>query len=220
MMSLPWSVLNTIGSSPLVRATAIVPLIGYFIVFNAHVQNFLDILIRSPGDSAHTWIFPIFESQVRMILVYYGLVMVGIGSFLFQLFCPSSIRRHRHASDFTKEQAELDTPSKRNFTWDQIRSHPVRDSKLVSEKIDMILRHVNLSRQHFNNKDVYAGVLQKVGPDFSFDLYSTFYELEDWRNPVIRTTIMVLFLIGFITLLAPSIDIFASTIEIILTKIL
>lgn len=89
-----WSKLRSMGSSRLVRSTAIIPIVGYFIIFNDSLIAYIQSNTNFCGDCSVSW---------RISCLYFGLCFLTIGSILFTTGCPDTIKRFAKASDFFNE---------------------------------------------------------------------------------------------------------------------
>lgn len=112
-----WSTLRTLGQSKLLLMTALIPFLGTLILFN---QQFVDFLLLSPSIVGH-WIGVTGSSAEeasrnmtlgRLQLTYFGLVFLGLGSFLFALSCPNELKRNDGISEFIEKERPLITRSR------------------------------------------------------------------------------------------------------------
>ncbi|HEV2078680.1 MAG TPA: hypothetical protein VGR19_02120 [Allosphingosinicella sp.] len=87
-----WSKLRAIGNSGLVRSSALIPIIGYLILLNDKVADWIQIL----GD---------VDISPRLIMLYVGLSFVGTASILYSIFCPEIIRRYGTAVEYTTSES-------------------------------------------------------------------------------------------------------------------
>jgi hypothetical protein len=95
--SLKWSSLTTIGQSPLVRFTILIPFIGYMILFNSHVLEWLNLSIDHVSQISGKIIDRDIQTSYtsnRLNFLYFGLVLVGLASTLFAIVAPEEIKRH------------------------------------------------------------------------------------------------------------------------------
>lgn len=109
-MSPSWSTLRSIGNSSLVRLSALFPFVGYFILFNDNVTTFLQAHgLENP---------PIGVSLLdnlwskKLYFLYFGLMLSGAGSILYQWWCPPEVKKHQDWKDYIALEGE--TPS---FTY-------------------------------------------------------------------------------------------------------
>src|SRR5260221_379178 len=106
-----WSELRTLGQSNMVRASVLMPVFGYLLLFNENVRQYLTILYDATGLLRH------FPSMWRVLILYYGFFFFSIGSIFFAIWFPVYIkqyasafqmadpeRHHRKAKEETKKQ--------------------------------------------------------------------------------------------------------------------
>ena len=91
MITPSWDRLRIIGNSRLVQLTAIMPIVGYLIIFNQHVVSALHLDNSLFGSITEEFLIS------RLRLLYFGLFFTGIGSLLFSLFCPPKIKQYADA---------------------------------------------------------------------------------------------------------------------------
>ncbi len=99
-----WEVLRRFGNSYLVRASVIMPLLGYFILFNDEIVRFirLDILL---GVDARTRLDGTQLMNIRF--VYFGLFFLGVGSAVYSVFCPEIIKNHNDSTAYVRADYDL-----------------------------------------------------------------------------------------------------------------
>lgn len=111
-----WSTVRGIGNSPIVRLTAIMPFVGYLIIYTDLVQQlyctaWTELANRKSADCAAFG----RDFATRLHLLYLGLFLIGCGSLVFSVGCPRVVRRYADANDFVRE--EYETASKRNVRY-------------------------------------------------------------------------------------------------------
>ncbi|MHA1564553.1 MAG: hypothetical protein ACTSX7_04500, partial [Alphaproteobacteria bacterium] len=94
--------LQALSKQGVVKATIIMPVVGYLILFNARLQPVLglspDYVFAPHG----------FLSEARLYLIYFGLASMGAASLWFQIRCPPVIKAHGSAHEFiTREGNSL-----------------------------------------------------------------------------------------------------------------
>jgi hypothetical protein len=90
-----WSRLRSIGNSAPARATIVIPLVGYLIIFNEQVLSYLTLSPEIFGKSVGI--------STKLLNIYFGLCFVAIASFLFAWFCPLQIRKYGAPVETGKE---------------------------------------------------------------------------------------------------------------------
>lgn len=97
-----WSALRRIGSLPLMRAVMFAPLIAYLILFNDYVIGFFNQVSINIGLSATESL-----NLTHVYLLYYGLILVGTGSIIYGLSCPTSVVRFADSMAFASAVQSL-----------------------------------------------------------------------------------------------------------------
>jgi hypothetical protein len=102
-----WDALRAVGNSWLVRASAIMPFIGYLILFNENVAQILGSFHLEPPPSGSSGRFSAFVSTlhgVRLHFLFFGLFILGLGSTAYQVSCPALIRKYGRATEYIAEE--------------------------------------------------------------------------------------------------------------------
>jgi hypothetical protein len=100
-----WSTLRAAGNSSYVRISAIFPIVGYFILFNEQVKQFID---------AHGLSYPQFDIgalnylwSAKLYFLYYGFMFAGTGALIYQWRCPAEIRKHSDWKDYIAKDGDV-----------------------------------------------------------------------------------------------------------------
>lgn len=118
--ALRWAGLRTVGNSPLVRASALVPLLGYLVLLNEHVAGQQTIV----GQLPLSW---------RLMVLYLGLSLVGVGSVIYVLRCPETIRRYSSAVDYSLAEARyFGSGNNLGFLRTSVRGELARRPRLIN----------------------------------------------------------------------------------------
>jgi len=99
-----WDRLRFVSNSTSAKATILVPIIGYLIIFNEKVVEFLSL---ARGIEPHGG--P--EVSLRLILIYLGLCAVSVGVMVYGWLCPNEVKHYGSASTYVQG----DGPSLRGF---------------------------------------------------------------------------------------------------------
>ncbi len=90
-----WTDLRGISNTPAARAVILIPLIGYWIIFNDRLVSLSALshfLFHStPAPEHFPW---------RLFATYFGLCFVAFGSLLYQWRCPAQIKYYATATDY------------------------------------------------------------------------------------------------------------------------
>ena len=89
-----------------------VPFLGSLLLFNQHVVDFLTLSPKLIGRWLHLSAADSSEAArkvtlTRLYYVYFGLSLLGMGSALFSLFCPLSIKNYASPIDYINGEASL-----------------------------------------------------------------------------------------------------------------
>lgn len=143
-----WARLRGIGNSALVRATIVVPVIGYMIILNAFVADYLKLhgvewSHQSSGLLDRLW-------ASKLYLIYFGLMSVGIGGAIYQWKCPHFVKKHGDWPDYVAataphtDQRQASVLAK--ITGADLESDRIFGAGSGSDTPDLIRRYL---RQHY-----------------------------------------------------------------------
>src|SRR5271155_4010656 len=93
-----WADLRGIGNSNAVRASIIVPVIGYLIILNSTVADYLKPHgIEWTHQPATVWDR---LWSLKLYLAYFGLMFLGVGAAIYQWKCPSFVKKYGDWADY------------------------------------------------------------------------------------------------------------------------
>lgn len=101
---LTWTTLRSLGNSQSVKLSALFPFVGFWILFNDQAHQFLKISVLDGDLSSKSWIESLWLNKI--FFVYFGLLFLGIGSFIYQARCPYIIKKHADWSDYVTGDGE------------------------------------------------------------------------------------------------------------------
>jgi len=186
-----WVSLRSIGNSYAVRLTILIPLIGYVILFNEKLVEWSRLLTEVGGDKTGI--------SFRLLCIYFGLVFVGMGSTLYSVFCPDRVKRYPRASDYISEA--YDSMNAREFN--AIRQIVERSLPLDKALVDIGNRLDTLRNDLGSDiRDLHDY------REFRTTILDLYYKLLNERRPTIRIVCSILFGIGFVFLIIPSVSVF------------
>ncbi|MEO1406479.1 MAG: hypothetical protein AAFV54_08310, partial [Pseudomonadota bacterium] len=130
------------------KATIIMPLIGYLILLSDQVtfQSNAWITFDDPDVNAVSvsW-FPILGpalmtlEPLRLYLLYFGFLMLGGGSLLFSVFCPSEIAHYKDRVAYLSARLSNTTKNRRIELTQYILTH-IQEHKFLSRINDRELK--------------------------------------------------------------------------------
>lgn len=277
-----WTTLRTLGQSRLLKLTVLVPFVGSLILFN---QQFVDLISMSPhiigkwtGNLSTTNEAQIFTLS-RLHITYFGLVALGLASFLFGLLCPLEIKKYDSVSAYIEAEKPLITTARTSLLvsqvandyhkynpedsfslFDQLAYPPNITSRLFCKVIADIVNNSDLNEERKDVRDflnrspeennlektfpleepflidtgvldhrgdvnpdgvakilsdytrAYAAIytsIEKQAVNHIIDLLTLQYLSLDYRRPLLRVFISVLYALGFTILSIPTIQTFA-----------
>ena len=95
-----WSKLRSIGNSQAAKLTILIPLVGYMIIFNETIASYLQLSNELVGLSVEG---SGSTASPRLLLIYFGLCWVALGSAIYAWRCPGFIKRYRSAESFVAD---------------------------------------------------------------------------------------------------------------------
>ena len=104
-----WTTLRSIGNSPTVRLTIVIPLVGYMIIFNDTVVQYLQLTPELFGEEQRAQIEERVRSvrvSARLLLIYFGLCLIALASTVYAFLCPQEIKRYAMATDYVAGSVE------------------------------------------------------------------------------------------------------------------
>ena len=182
-----WSVLANIGRSKSMKLTILVPLIGTFLLFNENTvrifsfdPGFLDALGFEIDDASVIESFTIGN----MYFLYFGLSALGVGSFVFNMFCPEEIKSDPYIMSHVSKVNLLDNTvvaksnlqfvlnsyfnNERNVEADNLQARPEYPSEIEGDFYNLILEMFNASNDDDGGQ---SGETTEEEPGWMGDVY-------------------------------------------------
>jgi hypothetical protein len=194
---LPWTDLRSIGNSTAARLTILIPLVGYLIIFNESLLQYVELSRNLFGheerSTSGAYVSP------RLLCIYFGLCLIAAGSVLFGWFCPQEVKKYGSS-------AELVGGDGKDMSFGELVSiaNLLRGTRWFSKDFDNFCEAFNarhlikgLDDHRENNKEVEA-----LGLD-------NYFQFLNFRNPAIRAATAAFYGAGFLVLSVPSIEVFA-----------
>lgn len=179
-----WSTLRVIGNSVPVRATVVMPFIGYLILFNSHVVDALRPVIEivphcADGNCTQSLMWS------RLVFLYFGLMFLGAGAFIYQLRCDPKIKHFDTAEAFTASVSSVVTES---------------DLLIYQEVIERV------GRPNLATRDFLAAELADLdqAPRLKLAILNKLYRTLDDGHYFSRLSATLCYFIGFSLVLFPS----------------
>jgi hypothetical protein len=194
-----WSQLRALGQSNLVKASVLMPVLGFLLLFNATVQQYLTIRYDP------SWPFNYLPSMWRVWMLYYGSCFLAVGSLVFARWCPAEVKQYPTA--FMMADAE------RHHYTDQHLTH------LISNRLSILYAGLSTREDSIFNASTFG--FRRLKPDESNlgvgsspDLQSAdqwglglihIWELNDIKHPKTRIVVYLLFGAGLVLVSIPAV---------------
>lgn len=104
---LNWQLLRGFGQSLPAGITMSTPFIGYVILYHEKIRDLLGGLGGLLDEQALTdQCDPWLDFAMRLNLVYFGLLLLGLGTIIYRIFAPEPVKSARDISDYVVKTAD------------------------------------------------------------------------------------------------------------------
>ena len=191
-----WVRLRFVSNSTAAKSTILVPVIGYLIIFNEKVVEFLHLArsVEAHGGA---------EVSYRLILIYLGLCAISLGVVVYGWFCPNEVKHHGSASAYVRG----DGPSLRGFVINDIgrlleTSAQRPRLQIISDALqDKVRRQMPITVDEFER--------------YRIEMLHLHFEYLNESHPVARAICFWSYVVGFGLLAIPSAIVFKRVIGIL-----
>jgi hypothetical protein len=181
-----------LGNSPAARLSILIPLIGYFIVFNdafSH-SSFAKLVAELEGKTPEDLGVSI---SPRLFQMYFGLCFVAFASALYACICPAVVKRHSSAGHYVAAEG------------DHLGEFAVRGMEIALAQSNSEFDRFRKGIQDRISMD-YS--IQEAGQEVKVSTLALHYDTENQRYQFPRLLVFLLYGIGFIILLVPAAKVF------------
>jgi hypothetical protein len=203
MIRVPWSRLRGIGNSAAAKATILMPLVGYLVLFNGEFVAWLqlhqtvgDVVTSGATEAALGW---------RLLCLYYGLMLVAIATIVYTVRCPWICKRYADAIECARDTDEIHSSASAFSSLIRELRQIVSSSRRAP---DRVLEAANGELRLIGSKDQDEGAWDSIGANERSSrvqrLLAAKYNLEDYSRPLARIAVAVLYAIGLLLLAIPS----------------
>lgn len=203
LRSIVWSRFWAVSSSPAARMTVLIPLIGYLIIFNTKIADYLHLIRELGGSTTEVGVSP------RLLLIYFGLCAIAAAVAIYSWRCPNPVKYYGSANAYVSAVKDVSG------------DFPMAD-------IEKAFTHNNdkFSKEYWEIRDRYkktnpAGQpeTQPQKQEMYIGYLHLYYRYLDELHPISRISVAVLYSIGFVCLLIPSAGVFWRVSGILLATI-
>jgi hypothetical protein len=192
-----WSQLRAVGNSGPAKLTILIPLVGYYIIFNAQLVHYLDLVSEIGGPTMHSHSVP-----PRLLLIYFSLCFFAVGAAIYSVLCPDEVKRYGSSAAYVGE----DGPSLKAFASQPI-AQELRNSPYANE-YEEILQYNNLRiSQDFS--------IQEARVEIQNGRLHLYFRYKDKSYPSMRLIAFLCYIIGIIGLSIPSLGVFVRVVRIL-----
>jgi hypothetical protein len=102
-----WHSLRALGNSRLVQLSALMPIIGYLIIFSSSFSEFTSLQIASFGEGT------VWQrlDKLKLYFLYFGFSAIGLASVIYTIYCDEIIKNFGYAESYCsamKDNATVD----------------------------------------------------------------------------------------------------------------
>jgi hypothetical protein len=205
-----WELLRSFGNSKFAKLSILVPIFGYFIIFN-------DIFISSISSSME-WACFAFESAActngniadldaeftlrKVVNIYIALSAIGLSTIVFQVLCPHEVKKFWHSENYVAETTKV------------FHHEFNRRIRLVLDKnVPKDTSRIQGTFDHYKKHD-----RPKASEMYDRDILSLWFGFQNTRFAAARWICFVLFVIGVVLLTYPTIVVFMKVCSIMLAN--
>lgn len=208
-----WELLGAVGRSRLAAISILMPFIGYAILYNDQVIEFLRSVgvesfavpeknrVPLPGEGSWgMWLGEMLDLSVlaRLNFLYVGAFLVGLGTIAFKVFAPSTIQQHRSIEAFFN--SELERVSARRLRA-MARTIGFRRPSVAADLFNAA-PWLDINKKTL--KLAYAEMRELADNQIQADVLSSFYDVESrYYRRKIAFVVAVFYFSGFVLISVP-----------------
>lgn len=194
-----WSVARWIAHSRLPQASALIPAIGYALLWSDDFSDLLGSKTRL-GES-----FLSIDGRLQML--WWGAVLMTIGWVIFNSKCPVEIKRAGEPRDYVLEEFSLRNQRRIKYVAARVTQLMKRYSKHETDKIIFGLYSPSQVHKACQDPSVRSDAFGN-GETHPTELLLTInYHLIDHRNPGWSKASVIFLITGAVLFLLPSLDV-------------
>lgn len=105
-----WSSLSKIGNSRVAAITIFAPIIGYLVVFNSTLSEYVTLVTPFGTEPVGLNAIDYLHGK-RLYFLYLGVLCVGLATALYAALAPEPIKTAASAVDYVRHMSDLNTPN-------------------------------------------------------------------------------------------------------------
>ena len=199
-----WTQYRDISNSAAARAVILVPLIGYWIIFNNQMIEWTKLSKFIDGEPAAA------GPPLRLFATYFGLCLVAIASAIYQWKCPDVIKLYPTASMYVGQVGP-------------------QMSRIEQDRVELILREGDEESRarhrgqalgsDFAAEPKSEDEIEARRPIIRSNMLQLHYDLCNRSSPLARLGVTYCYRVGVLVLLIPAVDIFWQVSKTLLRKL-
>lgn len=194
-----WLLLRGFGASKLASVTVLMPFIGYAILYNAQVEEWLGGLgglldAQISGEACPAY-FTFYE---RLNLFYCGLLSLGLSAIIFKIFAPKELKHYTGVDEFIDSVRPNLTARKIRSMYRTIKSRRPVIGASLNERAIWLENSVSISKASIE-------FTKNENEDLVLDLLRSFHQVQNRSNQRFAVlSCFLLFTVGTIILSLPA----------------
>jgi hypothetical protein len=194
--------------------TVLVPLIGWAVIFNENLQNYFELSRHIFGDGEI-----LGRVSWRLLCIYFALCFLGAGSTIYHFACPETIKQFATSIDYIaatrahmgdvmlgRMEGRLKSDPLSSHEFEQLQSLARQRAEQAQLRATP---HDRRAGAFFDAPSSEAAAARAgVYDQYWRDLLELNFRTDEQRRSVARLGVLALYVVGFIVLAVPSIDVF------------
>jgi len=210
-----WEGLKIIGSSKVVGFTALIPFIGYLLLFNENLINYISISEHVIGYKV-----ALKESISRLYYLYFGLSFLGLSSIAFAFFCPVEIKGITSEYEYLEKEVNVMTYERLKQLTNSYQSKLIPESSLYEELSNYVSEYKNsgqiATNAYWNNESRKVEYEKEIKNSAILNILKFNWFFKNHSNEKIRASVALGYITGFTLVAIPSVTV---SIKIILSLV-
>lgn len=211
-----WQTFRAVSNTPVVRSVILIPIVGYWIIFNdALVCNFTS-LARSLVQSVPEEHCKVSSPPIRLFAIYFGLCWIAVASTLYQVLCPPEIKRFPDPTEYNARYG----PNISSTELDRVEKALVEGDDRSRAEFERITQYfptqIEPTRESSGRiSTVGLDVNREAATEYRREILQAHYDLCNRLWPLARLLALSCYMLGVIFLLAPSLDVFWRVLKVL-----
>jgi hypothetical protein len=179
-----WAKLRLFGNSHIAQATIAVPILGYFLLFNQYLLEYLRL--HSSFCAA-----PACSPSWRLQLLYFGCFFMALGAAIYAIRCPTVVKIYSGASNFFEaEKMYFSAPRNLAYLFGLIERDGGKPAADPFNLQSLIANHAALNQAHLSALA---------------DVMANYYVLQNTSRRISRIAVLLAYSLGVFLLLIPTV---------------